>query len=123
MNWNLFLKSLLKNNYWLWLLVLLFIATRFFGLDQIYHQDEYRWVSQVYSAEFGEVDSPHPPVMQNLLSCGGKLVGYDNLRVVPFIFGVLSLILIYAVSLKITGSKIIAYLASGFYVVNVYSLI
>ena len=117
------MKSLLKNNYWLWLLVLLFIATRFFGLDQLYHQDEYRWVSQVYSAEFGEVDSPHPPVMQSLLSWGGKLVGYDNLRVVPFIFGVLSLILIYAVSLKLTGNKKIAYVASGLYIINIYSLI
>src|SRR3989344_2554786 len=123
MNWNSSLKSLLKNNYWLWLLVLLFIATRFFGLDQLYHQDEYRWVSQVYSAEFGEVDSPHPPVMQSLLSWGGKLVGYDNLRVVPFVFGVLSLILIYAVSLKLTGNKKIAYVASGLYIINIYSLI
>ena len=123
MNWNSSLKSLLKNNYWLWLLVLLFIATRFFGLDQLYHQDEYRWVSQVYTAEFGEVDSPHPPVMQSLLSWGGKLVGYDNLRVVPFIFGVLSLILIYAVSLKLTGNKKIAYVASGLYIINIYSLI
>jgi len=123
MNWNSSLKSLLKNNYWLWLLVLLFIATRFFGLDQLYHQDEYRWVSQVYSAEFGEVDSPHPPVMQSLLSWGGKVFGYDNLRVVPFIFGVLSLILIYAVSLKLTGNKKIAYVASGLYIINIYSLI
>ncbi|MBI2057602.1 MAG: glycosyltransferase family 39 protein [Candidatus Yanofskybacteria bacterium] len=123
MNWNLFSKSLLKNNYWLWLLVLLFIATRFFGLDQLYYQDEYRWVSQVYTAEFGEVDSPHPPVMQSLLSLGGKIVGYGNLRVVPFIFGVLNLILIYIVSLKLTGNKKIAYIASGLYIINVYSLI
>ncbi|MBI2676566.1 MAG: hypothetical protein HYX21_01255 [Candidatus Yanofskybacteria bacterium] len=122
---------MLKNNYWLWLLVLLFIATRFFGLDQLYYQDEYRWVSQVYTAEFGEVDSPHPPVMQSLLLLGGKLVGYNNLRVVPFIFGVLNLVLIYIVSLKLTssngswqaGNKKIAYIASGLYIINVYSLI
>ncbi len=125
------MRSLLKNNYWLWLLVLLFIATRFLGLDQLYHQDEYRWISQVNTAEFGEVDSPHPPVMQNLLSLGGKLIGYDNLRVVPFIFGILNLILIYAISLKITsstgswqaGNKKIAYIASGLYIVSIYSLI
>lgn len=123
MNWNLFLRLLLKNNYWVWLLVLLFIFTRFLGLDQLYHQDEYRWVSQVYTAEFGEVDSPHPPVMQTLFSIGGKLFGYDNLRVVPFFFGVLNLLLIFVVSLRLTGNKKIAYVASGLYVVSVYSLI
>ena len=120
MNWNLFL---LKNNHWLWLLVLLFVFTRFFGLDQLYHQDEYRWVSQVYTAEFGKVDSPHPPVMQTLFSVGGKLFGYDNLRVVPFFFGVLNLLLVFAVSLKLTGNKKIAYVASGLYTINIYNLI
>src|SRR3989338_2642042 len=120
MNWNL---SLLKNNYWLLLLVLLFIITRFLGLNQLYHQDEYRWVSQVYTAEFGEVDSPHPPIMQSTLSLVGKMFGYDNLRVVPFVFGILNLLLIYAVSLKITGNRKIAYLSSGLYVISVYGLI
>ncbi|OGN22176.1 MAG: hypothetical protein A2918_03385 [Candidatus Yanofskybacteria bacterium RIFCSPLOWO2_01_FULL_42_49] len=114
---------ILKNNYWLWLLVLLFIATRFLGLDQLYHQDEYRWVSQVYTAEFGEVDSPHPPIMQSTLSLVGKMFGYDNLRVVPFVFGILNLLLIYAVSLKITDNRKIAYLSSGLYVISVYGLI
>lgn len=111
------------KNYWLWLLVLLFITTRFFGLDQLYHQDEYRWVTQVYTAEFGKIVSPHPPVMQTLFLTGGKLFGYDNLRVVPFLFGILNLLLIFAVSLKLTGNKKLAYFASGLYVVNVYSLI
>ena len=105
------------------MLVLLFVFTRFFGLDQLYHQDEYRWVSQVYTAEFGKVDSPHPPVMQTLFSVGGKLFGYDNLRVVPFFFGVLNLLLVFAVSLKLTGNKKIAYVASGLYTINIYNLI
>src|SRR3989344_5019106 len=113
----------LRSNYGLLLLVLLFIATRFLGLDQLYHQDEYRWVSQVYTTEFGEVDSPHPPIMQSTLSLVGKMFGYDNLRVAPFVFGILNLILIYAVSLKITGNRKIAYLSSGLYVVSVYGLI
>lgn len=111
------------KNYWLWLLVLLFIAIRFFGLDQLYHQDEYRWVTQVYTAEFGTVNSPHPPVTQTLFSLGGKLFGYDNLRLVPFFFGILNLLLIYIVALKLTGSKKVAYIASGLYVINIYSLI
>ena len=113
----------LRSNYGLLLLVLLFIATRFLGLDQLYHQDEYRWVSQVYMAEFGEVDSPHPPIMQGILSLSGKVFGYDNLRMLPFIFGILNLLLIYALSRKITGNKKIAYLAVGLYTVSVYGLI
>lgn len=116
------MTTVLRNR-WLWFLVLLFIATRFLGLDQLYHQDEYRWVTQVYTAEFGKVDSPHPPVMQTLFSLGGKLFGYDNLRIVPFFFGILTLLLIYIVSLKLTDSKKVAYVASGLYIINVYSLI
>lgn len=118
-----FMVNILKNNYWLWLLLALFIVTRFFGVGQLIHQDEYRWVSIANTAEFGELDSPHPPVMENLFALGGKLFGYDNLRTVPFIFGILSLLLIYTVSLMITGNKTIAYLAVGLFVVNVYSLI
>src|SRR3989344_1302190 len=113
----------LRSNYGLLLLVLLFIATRFLGLDQLYHQDEYRWVSQVYTAEFGKVDSPHPPIMQGILSLSGKVFGYDNLRMLPFIFGILNLFLIYTLSRKITGNKKIAYLAVGLYVLSVYGLI
>src|SRR3989344_1028311 len=113
----------LRSNYGLLLLVLLFIATRFLCLVQLYHQDEYRWVSQVYTTEFGEVDSPHPPIMQSTLSLVGKMFGYDNLRVVPFVFGILNLLLIYAVSLKITGNRKIAYLSSGLYVISIYGLI
>lgn len=113
----------MKNNRWLGILLAVFIFSRFFGLGQYYHQDEYRWASQVYTAEFSEVDSPHPPIMQNLLSLNGKILGYDNLRVVPFIFGILNLLLIYLLSLMLTANRKIAYLAVGLYTVNVYSLI
>ena len=117
------MTTILKSNRWLLLLLVIFIFTRFLGLDQLYHQDEYRWVSIANTTEFGQLDAPHPPVMKNLLSLGGKLLGYDNLRAVPFIFSILNLLLIYVVSLRITGNKKIAYLASGLYVINVYSLI
>ncbi|MDP3792319.1 MAG: hypothetical protein Q8Q89_01175 [bacterium] len=117
------MPAILKNNQWLFVLVAVFIFTRFFGLDQFYHQDEYRWISIINTAEFGELDSPHPPVMETFLSIGGKLVGYDNLRVVPFVFSIFNLLLVYAVSLKLTGNKKIAYLAAGLFVVNIYSLI
>src|SRR3989344_5559465 len=104
-------------------IIALFLITRFFGIDQLYHQDEYRWVSIANTAEFGKLNAPHPPVMENLFLSGGKLFGYNNLRVVPLIFSILNLILIYAISLKITGDRKIAYLSSGLYVVSVYGLI
>jgi len=117
------MTTILKNNRWLLILLAVFIFTRFLGLDQLYHQDEYRWVSIANTAEFGKLDAPHPPIMENLFSLGGKLFGYDNLRVVPFIFGILDLLLIYAISLKITGNRKIAYFSSGLYVISVYGLI
>lgn len=105
------------------IVITLFLITRLLGLGQLYHQDEYRWISIANTAEFGELESPHPPIMEFLLSLGGKLFGYDNLRAVPFFFGILNLLLVYLISLKLTGNKKIAYLASGFYAVSVYGLI
>lgn len=105
------------------LIIVFFLVTRFWGLGQFYHQDEYRWISIVNTAEFGELESPHPPIMEILLSAGAKLVGYNNLRMVPFIFSILNLLLIYILSLKLTGNKKVGLLAAGLYSVNIYSLI
>jgi hypothetical protein len=113
----------LKNHKWLVILAVVFILSRASGLGQLYHQDEYRWVTQVYEEVFGKVASPHPPVMLTLFAAGGKLFGYENLRLVPFLFGLINLLLVYAVTYKVTNNKKIGYLAAGLYTVNVYSLI
>lgn len=112
------------NNYrWLIILLALFVLTRFFGLDQFYHQDEYRWVSIANSEVFGKLSSPHPPIMEYMLSLSGKLFGYDNLRVVPMVFSVFNLLLIYLLALRLPGKRKAAYLATGFLLVSTYGLI
>ncbi len=96
--------------------------TRFFGLGQFYHQDEYRWVSIANPAVFGDLSSPHPPIMESSLSLAGRFFGYNNLRIVPFVFSIFNLLLIYLLALRLGGKKA-AYLAASFFIVSVYGLI
>src|SRR3989344_6903263 len=112
----------MRNNRWLIIIFALFIITRFFGLGQFYHQDEYRWVSIANSAVFGDLSSPHPPIMESSLSLAGRLFGYDDLRVVPFVFSIFNLLLIYLLALRL-GGKEAAYFAAWFFIVSVYGLI
>ena len=112
----------IKNYRWFLVLLAIFIFTRFFGLDQFYHQDEYRWVSIANSAVFGDLSSPHPPIMELSLSLAGRFFGYDDLRVVPFVFSIFNLLLIYLLALRL-GGKEAAYFAAWFFIVSVYGLI
>lgn len=111
-----------KNNYWLWIIFAVFIFTRFLGLGQIYHQDEYRWAS-IANPFFGDLSSPHPPLAEYIYKLAGRIFGFDHLRIVPFVFSFLNLILVYLVSLKTTRNKKIALIAVGLFTVNIYSLI
>lgn len=91
-------------------------------MDQIYHQDEYRWAS-IANPFFGDLASPHPPLPEYLYKIIGRIFGFDYLRIVPFIFSFLNLVLIYLISLKSTQNKKIALIAAGLFTVNIYSLI
>jgi len=106
----------------LFIILGLFLITRLFGLDQLYHQDEYRWAS-IANPAFGELSAPHPPINKWALSLIGTIWGYNNLRLVPLIFSLLNLFLIYFVSLKISGSGKTAIIAAGLFTINVYSAI
>ena len=116
------MTNFVKNNKWLLIVFAAFIFTRFLGLDQIYHQDEYRWAS-IANPFFGNLLSPHPPIIKLALDFAGSILGYDYLRVVPFIFSILNLWLIYLISLRLTGNKKIALIAVGLFTINIYSLI
>ena len=112
----------LKNSKWLLVVFATFVLTRFLGLDRIYHQDEYRWAS-IANPFFGDLASPHPPLPENLYKLVGRVFGFDYLRIAPFVFSFLNLVLIYLVSLKISKNKKIALFAAGLFTINVYSLI
>ncbi len=116
------MANTLKNNKWLWIIFVVFIFTRFLGLGQIYHQDEYRWAS-IANPVFGDLASPHPPLPEYLYKISGRILGFDYLRIVPLVFGFLNLVLIYFISIKITKNKKIALIAAGLFMINVYSLI
>ena len=121
-NSKLKIKSI-TNKYGLIIIIAgLFILTRFFGLGQIYHQDEYRWAS-IANPFFGNFSSPHPPLAEYLYKFAGRVFGFGNLRIVPLFFSFLNLVLVYLVSLKITKNKNIALIAAGLFTVNIYSLI
>lgn len=116
------MTNIIKKNKWLLVIFTLFIFTRFLGLEQIYHQDEYRWASMV-NPVFEKNLGSHPPMTRWTLGWVGSIGGYDNLRAVPFIFSILNLWLIYLISLRLSGKKSISLIAAGLFAVNVYSLI
>src|SRR3989344_362811 len=105
------MTNLIKNNKWLLIIFALFIFTRFLGLGQIYHQDEYRWAS-IANPFFGVLSGPHPPLTEYFLKLVGQYIGFDYLRLVPFIFSFFNLIFLYLISLKISKNKNIALIAA-----------
>lgn len=111
-----------RKNLILLLIIGLFILTRFMGLGQIYHQDEYRWAA-IANPFFSEGIGSHPPINRLALGLVGAIFGYNNLRLAPFLFSIFNFLLIYLVSLKLSGNKKVAYFAVGLFTVNVYSLI
>src|SRR3989344_4452460 len=114
--------SILIKNRWLLIIFAVFIFIRFFGLGQIYHQDEYRWAT-IVNPVFDESSGSHPPMNRIVLGLVGSVLGYDSLRVAPFIFSILNLWLIYLISLRLSGNKRTALLAAGLFTINIYSII
>jgi len=104
------------------IILALFVTTRFLGLDFIYHQDEYRWAS-IANPFFGELGGPHPPLTEYLYKFIGKFFGFDYLRIVPLFFSFLNLILIFLISLKLSGNKKVALTAAGLFTISIYGLI
>lgn len=116
------MNRIIKNHHWIFIIFVVFIFTRFLGLDQIYHQDEYRWAA-IVNPILSEGIGSHPPINRLSLGFIGSIFGYDNLRITPFVFSIFNLLLVYLISLKLSGNKKIAHLAAGLFLVNVYSLI
>lgn len=70
------------------------VTTRFFGLGQLYHQDEHRWAIAVnLSYALWDV-IPHPLLSRIVYLYIGGVTGYDLLRVVPALLSMLTLTLL-----------------------------
>src|SRR3989344_5578317 len=115
---------MLRPVFWMYF----FIIVRFLGLDQFYHQDEYRWVDiadSIATSSLG-LASPHPPLMQGLFyvfSVFEKIFNYNNLRLIPLLFSALCFILVYRISLRYDKNRKTALIAIGLFTLNVYSSI
>ena len=110
------------KKYWLVLAILLvFLAARLPAVNQIYHQDEYKWAMQ--ADPVSDWASPHPPMGKQTLRFTGNILGFENLRFAPLLFSFLCLALIYLTIKKITKKTRVALLGAFLFSINVYSVI
>lgn len=65
---------------------------------------------------------PHPPIGEFLYRQAGFLIGYDNFRIVPFVFGLLNLFLLFYLSKIIFNSKTALWI-TGLFTISFYSLL
>lgn len=112
----------MNKKIWIFIIiVILFLITRLPAVQQIYHQDEYRWAMQ--ADPVFDYESPHPPLGKYTLRLTGNILGFDNLKFAPLLFSFLCLALIYLIVRKLTGKRKIALIAALLFSINVYSII
>lgn len=117
------MTNLKKNEIWLLALVVIFFAVLgFSGLNQIYHQDEYRWAT-IADPVFNNFQSPHPPLTRYLLRGAGMVFGFNHLRTVPLLFGILNLFLVFLISKFTSKDSRVALWAAFLFAISTYSLI
>src|SRR3989344_403100 len=97
-------------------IVLLFFILILPAIGQIYHQDEYSWLTQMDGSD----DSPqvHPPLYLFLGRTVGALIGFDHIRWLTVTFALANVILIYAVSSMLTKRRAVALIAAGLFAVD-----
>lgn len=101
-------------------LLFVFVALRLPGLSLPYHQDEWKTGELVRSHIVGAL-SGHPPLTELMYRGTGALIGSDNLRLAPLVFGILSAILLYAVVRRRAGVYA-AFAALALYAVCMYGV-
>lgn len=100
----------------------LFILLHIPGLSQPYHQDEYKWPIIVNPALTEPGGIPHPPVGEFIYRQAGQIIGYDNFRIVPFVFSFLNLFLLFYLSKTIFNPKTALWVV-GLFTISFYSLL
>src|SRR3989344_1654615 len=71
---------------------LFFILLRLPGLDLPYHQDEKKYAVSISVADS---NTPHPPISKAIMIYTAKIFGRDNFRVMPFLFSIANLLLLF----------------------------
>lgn len=103
-------------------IAVLFVVLHLPALHHPYHQDEYKWPMIVNPQLTEPGGIPHPPVGEFIYRQAGFLIGYDNFRIVPFVFGLLNLFLVFYLVKTIFDAKT-ALFATGLFSVSFYSLL
>lgn len=100
----------------------IFLVLRLPGVHFLYHQDEYKWPIIVNPALTDPGGIPHPPVGEFIYREFGKIVGYDNFRVIPLLFSFLNFFLLFYLVKNIFDAKT-ALWSAGLFAVSFYSVL
>lgn len=112
----------INKKVWVFIFIVsVFLISRLPAVNQIYHQDEYKWAMQ--ADPVFDYATPHPPFGKYTLRLTGNILGFENLRFAPLFFSFLCLILVYLIIKKITNKTKIALFGAFLFTVNVYSVI
>ncbi len=97
-------------------LLLIFPAT-----GQIYHQDEYSWLTQMDGTDHSP--DVHPPLYLWLGEFVGNTIGFGHIRLVTVPFALANVALVYAISYTLTRRRSIALVAALLLTLNAYNVI
>lgn len=100
----------------------LFLALRLPGVYSPYHQDEYKWpiIVNLSLTEPGGI--PHPPLGEAIYRTTFNLLGSNNFRITPLVFGFANLFLIYFVVRRRYSEKA-AQWSALFFTLSYYSVL
>ncbi len=105
------------------ILVLVFILMRLPATHSPYHQDEYKWVQYSHPEITLPGTVPHPPLTEFIYAGSlGPLVGDDNFRLIPLVFGLINLLLIFYLA-KIIFDRKAAFWVALLFTVSFYSVL
>lgn len=98
------------------------ILLRVPGLGSTYYQDEYKWAQIVAKGSPMAGILPHPPLSEKIFVTTDRVFGNDNLRMTPFIFSLLNVVLMFFVAKFIFGRRV-ALVSVFLFAISYYSIL
>jgi len=87
-------------------ILIIFTGLRLGGIYLPYHQDEWKNVSASSTVAGAGSFFAHPPLMQMIFVAGNFILGDANMRILPLLFSVASVVLFYLVVRNRLGKKV-----------------
>lgn len=116
---------MISHKHWvifLLLIVLLSVLLRLPGVNQPYHQDEYKWADIVAKGSSLAGTIPHPPLSEKIYVATDRIFGNNHLRFTPFLLSIVNLLLLFFVMKKQFGPRP-AYWATMLFAASFYSIL